>query len=152
MSQEREARFLHWAAGVPGSGLLSRIHGSLFRRTGGRFITWWFGAPVLTLQVKGRKSGKLLDIPLVYATHPDGWVVVAANGGAKRDPQWARNLRAAPSAQVHVGGRAHEVEARFLEGEEASAVRKEYEKAYPTVSDYEQFTDRELPVILLARG
>jgi deazaflavin-dependent oxidoreductase (nitroreductase family) len=136
---------------VSGSGLLSRVHGSLFRRTGGRFITRWFGAPVITLQVRGRRSGKTFNVPLVYATHPDGWVVVAANGGAEQDPQWARNLKAAGAAKVHAGGKDYDVVPRFLEGDEARAVRKEYEKTYPTVSDYEQFTSREFPVIILAR-
>jgi F420H(2)-dependent quinone reductase len=131
---------------------MSRIHASLFRVTRGRFLPRWFqGAPVLALEVRGRKSGKLIRLPLVYATHPDGWVVIAANGGAERDPPWVGNLKAAGSARVHVRGREHEVVPRFLGGQEKLSVRDEYEKIYPTVSDYEQFTDRDFPVIVLAR-
>jgi len=147
----KQARFLHWAARIRFSRPLSRLHGALYRRTRGRFIPRWFGAPVLSLGVRGRRSGKLFHVPLVYSSHSDGWVVVAANGGMERTPQWALNLKAAGSAMAHVRGRAFEVKPRFLEGDEARAVRKEYEKTYPTVVEYERFTTRELPVIVLER-
>jgi F420H(2)-dependent quinone reductase len=150
LSRDREAKLLHWAGRSFWGGLLSRVHAALFKLTRGRFLPKWFqGAPVLGLEVRGRKSGKLIRLPLVYSTHPDGWVVIAANGGAERDPPWVGNLKAAGSAKVHIRGREYEVVPRFLEGEEKRAVRAEYEKIYPTVSEYEQFTKRDFPVIIL---
>jgi F420H(2)-dependent quinone reductase len=152
LSRDREAKLLHWAGKSFWGGPLSRVHGALFKITRGRFLPKWFqGAPVLIMEVRGRKSGKAINVPLVYANHSDGWVVIAANGGAQKDPQWALNLKAVGKARVHVHRQTYEVVPRFLEGEGARAVREEYEKIYPTVADYEQFTTRKFPVIVLER-
>jgi F420H(2)-dependent quinone reductase len=152
LSRDREAKFLHWAGGSFWGGPLSRIHGAVYKLTRGRFFPRWFqGSPVLVLEVRGRKSGRSINLPLVYARHPDGWVVIAANGGAQRDPPWVHNLKAAGEAKVHVGNRTYDVVPRLLEGDEKRAVRTDYEKVYPTVTDYERFTTRDFPVIVLAR-
>lgn len=147
-----QGRFLHNVGKSFVVKPLSRGHALLYRWTGGRFLPKFFGAPVLTIEVRGRKSGKLIRTPVIYHEVDGGWVVVASNGGNPRKPQWARNLEAAEEANVVIRGESTRVRPRFLEGEERQRIEREYKaQTYRTLDDYESFTEREFPFILLER-
>jgi F420H(2)-dependent quinone reductase len=74
-----------------------------------------FGAPVLLLHTKGRRSGKRRCTPLVYGTDKGTLIVVASNRGGGQAPHWLKNLEANPDVQVWIArhkasGRAHVLE------------------------------------------
>ena len=143
------ARLLNAAGRSPFGGPLSRAHAALYRWTKGRFLPIWFGAPVMVLEVRGRKSGKPRRVPVVYAARPPGYIVIAANGGATRPPRWGLNLAAAGEAVVYLGGRAQGVRARRVEGAERQLLWDEYKRTYPDLDAYTEFTSREFPVFEL---
>ena len=136
-------------ARMPLSRWLSRAHASLYRATGGRFLPRWFGAPLMVIEVAGRRSGVPRRNPVVYARDGEDFVVVAANAGADRVPSWFLNLQEAGAATLLLDGRRIAVAAQVTQGAERERLWRVFAKVYPPVEGYQQFTDRELPVIRL---
>ncbi|WP_320068726.1 nitroreductase/quinone reductase family protein [Micromonospora sp. RTGN7] len=72
-----------------------------FRAHGGRVGGWFEGARLLLLTTTGARTGVPHTTPLGHLTDERGRVlVIASAGGAPRDPQWLRNLRADPRCSV----------------------------------------------------
>jgi F420H(2)-dependent quinone reductase len=74
-----------------------------------------FGAPVLLLHTKGRRSGERRSTPLVYGTDKGTLIVVASNRGGDQAPYWFKNLQANADVEVWIArfkanGRAHVIE------------------------------------------
>jgi deazaflavin-dependent oxidoreductase (nitroreductase family) len=66
----------------------------------------WIGTPVggyiLLIRVRGRRSGRLIDVPLSYLV-AEGAPWVCAGFGTST--QWYRNIRFHPEVEVHLPGR-----------------------------------------------
>src|SRR5207253_1884739 len=92
--------------------VMGAIHVALYRLTGGRIGGRAFGAPVLLLTARGRKTGKARTTPLLYLEDGDRLVVVASKGGAPRHPAWFLNLAANPEVTVERGGERVPMRAR----------------------------------------
>jgi deazaflavin-dependent oxidoreductase (nitroreductase family) len=149
----REARLQNLGARVPYLGrVVPRLHARLYRRLGGRFVGRWFGGPVAVLETVGRRSGKPRATPVIYAWDGEDVIVVASNAGNERMPAWWLNLRANPDAEIVIGGERLRVRARETHGEERERRRAVFERVYPKLDDYGEFTDREFPVIVLERA
>src|SRR5579859_1630109 len=58
--------------------------------------------PTLLLTTVGRKSGRVLTLPLIFGRSGSNYVVVASKGGAPAHPAWYLNLQANPEVQVQV--------------------------------------------------
>lgn len=111
------------------------------------------GASMLLLTTVGRRSGQPRTTPLVYSTtEDDGMVVVASNGGADSDPLWFRNLQAHPHATVEAGAHCFTVLATIVEGEDRARLFAHHAELMPGFKDYQDATDRELPVVVLHRA
>ena len=89
---------------------MARLHVFLYRHTGGRIggrhrigPAMFKPVPRLLLDHVGRSSGTAYTTPLLYLEDGADLVVVASSGGMKHDPQWYRNLMAAPDTTVQVG-------------------------------------------------
>lgn len=74
------------------------------------------------LRVRGRTSGKLYDVPVRIAVMDDERYILSMLGNS----QWARNLRAAHTAQLIVGKQVEQVHATELQGEQKSAFLRWY--------------------------
>ncbi|MBM9458529.1 nitroreductase family deazaflavin-dependent oxidoreductase [Nocardioides sp. zg-536] len=130
---------------------------ALFRLTNGRIgATWRIGAgwkkpvPVLLLDHVGRKSGKRFTTPLLYL--PDGprTVVVASQGGLPKNPQWFHNLLANPETTIHLPReRDRKVRARVADPVERAALWPRLVDLYADFDNYQSWTDREIPVVVL---
>ena len=87
---------------------------------------WTFGGrmPVLLLQTRGRKTGKLRLTALEYTYEPEqGAFRVMAGWGGKTD--WYRNARSNPRVQVSVGKRKFLAIAEPVAQEEVAALLTE---------------------------
>ena len=129
-----------------------------YRRTRGRVGGQWrIGAgfrkpvPVLLLDHHGRKSGRLYTVPLLYLVDGGDLVVVASQGGLAKHPQWYRNLCASPETTVQVRGERRAVRARVASGEERARLWERAVGVYADFDTYQSWTEREIPVIVLAR-
>src|SRR5262245_11851077 len=56
----------------------------------------------LLLTTRGRKSGNVLTLPLIFGRSGSDYVVVASKGGAPAHPAWYLNLEANPDVEVQV--------------------------------------------------
>src|SRR3954469_8839670 len=105
--------------------------------------------PSLLLTTTGRKSGEKFIFPLFYGKTGDSYIVIASKGGAPQHPGWYRNILANPEAEVQVGTKKLKARARTATGEERARLWQEALKFWPPYADYQQKTEREIPVVVL---
>jgi deazaflavin-dependent oxidoreductase (nitroreductase family) len=105
--------------------------------------------PSLLLTTTGRKSGEKLIFPLFYGTDGERYFVVASKGGAPQHPSWYLNLRANPEVAVQVGTAKMTARAHTATGAERARLWQEALKFWPPYADYQQKTDREIPVVVI---
>jgi F420H(2)-dependent quinone reductase len=74
---------------------------------------------------------------------------VASSGGMKDDPQWLRNLRATPEASVQVGRDVRPVRARVAGVAERARLWPRLVDMYSGYASDNEWTDREIPVVVL---
>jgi deazaflavin-dependent oxidoreductase (nitroreductase family) len=122
--------------------------------TDGRRGQWLEGwkAPTLLLVTRGRRSGKLRRTALAYGEDDGRYVLVASNGGAKRDPDWYLNLVEDPIVQVQVGAVRFAARARDASGGERSAFLKLMTSIGPELEEHRRRArkhGREIPVVIL---
>ncbi len=129
--------------------LFSWIHRVVYRLSGGRVGFQLFGAPVLLLTTKGRKTGKARTSPLLYLEESSNWVVVGSNAGDDRHPTWWLNLKAHPVATVQIGNTVKPVRAREASEEEKSLLWPRFVDMYSDYETYRQRTTRKIPVVIL---
>lgn len=104
----------------------------------------------LTLTTTGRRSGQPRVVTLYGFPDDDRLVVVGSLGGAPRDPWWAANLRAEPSATVHLGREAREVRAHEVAGPERDRLWRLVCEGFPLYATYQRKTTRTIPLFVLA--
>jgi deazaflavin-dependent oxidoreductase (nitroreductase family) len=119
----------------------------LYRRTSGR--TGGGAGRVLVLTVPGRRTGQPRTTCIGYVDTPEGMLVWGSAAGAKHDPDWFRNLRAAGAAEVEIGKQHSRVVARELADAERDAAWTTILEKSPGVARYEKKADRTIPVALL---
>jgi deazaflavin-dependent oxidoreductase (nitroreductase family) len=134
----------------PRTGLILRLvnknAASRFRRKGKML-----GFNGLNLTTVGARSGAERTSPVGWWPGPDGsWLIVAAANGAARNPAWYHNIAASPDkVQIEVDGRTVGVKAEQLHGAERAQAWQQIATAAPRFAQYQDKTDRELPVIRL---
>ncbi|MER5756541.1 nitroreductase/quinone reductase family protein [Streptomyces sp. NPDC002088] len=135
----------------PGGAVVwfNKLAKRLIRRGGGRFQ----GFDALILTTVGRKSGLPRETPVGWFQGEDGsWLIVASAAGAAKNPAWYFNLAAHPDqVQIEVQGQKIAVVAEELHGEARETAWARITASAPRFAQYQTKTDRELPVIRLAR-
>jgi F420H(2)-dependent quinone reductase len=107
------------------------------------------GMPVVIVINRGVRSGQLRRTPLMRVEHDGSYLAVGSKGGAPQDPAWVANLRADPQVEVWDGPDRGDYVARELEGDERAGWWERAVAAYPPYADYQQRTDRLIPVFVL---
>ena len=120
-----------------------------FRANAGKVGAPFEGVPILLLHHTGAKSGTERINPLAYRQDGDNYVIFASKGGAPTNPDWYHNLRKNADATIEVGTDTVEVKARVAMGDERDRLWTVQKKEFPGFADYEQKTEREIPVVVL---
>jgi deazaflavin-dependent oxidoreductase (nitroreductase family) len=107
--------------------------------------------PCLLLTTRGRKSGRLITMPLIYGVDGDRHVIVGSKGGAPEHAAWYLNLQADPEVEVQVGRERYRAVARTTQGAERARLFEMMTGVYPPYPSYQARTDREIPVVVLER-
>ncbi|MFB4275562.1 nitroreductase family deazaflavin-dependent oxidoreductase [Nonomuraea sp. MTCD27] len=131
--------------------LYGKEHVRRYQETDGAEGHDWNNTVVLLLTTKGRKSGRPFTTPLIYQRFGDDYLVVASKGGDPDHPQWYKNLQAAPDVEVQVKGDKFKARARTAGPEEKPEMWRVMAATWPDYDEYQQKTDREIPVVVLER-
>jgi deazaflavin-dependent oxidoreductase (nitroreductase family) len=107
---------------------------------------------LLLLTTVGARSGRPHTTPMMFHEDEDRLLVIAANAGATRHPDWYRNLAANPRVTVEVGDESYEAVASIIEGEERDQLWIMLKEIYPFFADHEARAGRTIPVVALARA
>lgn len=126
-------------------------HLKQYLETDGREGHIWNGVPTLLLTTTGAKSGKPLQLPLIYGKDGDNYLVVASKGGAPEHPAWYHNLDANPDVDVQVAADKFKAKARTATAEEKPRLWETMAKIWPAYNEYQQKTTRDIPVVVLER-
>jgi deazaflavin-dependent oxidoreductase (nitroreductase family) len=110
------------------------------------------GLPVVIVTSRGNKSGKIRKTPLMRVEHDGEYLLVASQGGAPKHPVWYYNLKADPAGVVlQDGTEKFDVAVRELDGDERAQWWERAVAAFPPYADYQQKTQRTIPVFLATR-
>ena len=122
-----------------------------FRANGGKVGGPFEGAPLLLLHTTGAKTGRTRVKPLAYRRDGDRLVVFGTKGGAPTNPEWYYNVRANPRVTVEVGSDRFEADATVAPPDERDRIWRLQTRDVPVFADYQQKTDRTIPVVILER-
>jgi deazaflavin-dependent oxidoreductase (nitroreductase family) len=122
-----------------------------YERTGGREANTLLdtGMPVIILTTRGARSGKVRKLALMRVEHDGQYALVASKGGDPHHPGWYRNLVAHPDeVTLQDGPQPVDVTVRQLEGDERERWWRRAVEAYPPYAEYQENTERRIPVLL----
>jgi deazaflavin-dependent oxidoreductase (nitroreductase family) len=105
--------------------------------------------PVVMLTMRGAKTGAIRKVPLMRVEHEGVYAAVASKGGAPEHPLWYANLQADPKITLQDGTRTWAAVAREITGDERAQWWQRCVAAYPPYAEYQEKTDRLIPVLLL---
>lgn len=122
-----------------------------FRANGGKVGPPFEGATLLLLTTTGAKSGQPRLAPLAYLEIDEMMVIVGSKAGSDTNPDWVHNLRANPRAHIEVGTDAYDVTARELPLGERDEVYPKIVATAPGFGEYQERTNRAIPLFELQR-
>jgi deazaflavin-dependent oxidoreductase (nitroreductase family) len=133
----------------PSTSDWARENAELYMSSDGAEGTELKGKPVILLTTVGAKTGKIRKTPLMRVEHEGDYAVVASLGGAPKNPVWYYNIKAHPQVELQDGTQHGEYEAREIFGDEKAAWWERAVEAWPDYAEYQQKTDRQIPVFVL---
>ena len=137
--QPRAGLMMQWA---------NKMAAGRIRRTGKMM-----GFNALILTTIGAKTGAQRTNPVGwFPGTDDSWLIVASAAGAQRNPAWYHNIAAHPDrVRIEVNGQAIHVTAEQLHGAERDQAWQQITTSAPRFGQYQQKTDRQIPVLRLVR-
>ena len=126
-------------------------HMNRYLETDGEDGHIWRGVPTLLLTTLGRSSGEQRMLPLIYGKDGDDHIIVASKGGHADHPAWYLNLAASNAVSVQVAADKFSATAEVVEGAERSRIWDRMAEIWPPYNEYQEKTDRLIPVVRLRR-
>ncbi|MDO5741003.1 MAG: nitroreductase/quinone reductase family protein [Ornithinimicrobium sp.] len=108
------------------------------------------GMSIIVMTMRGARSGLLRRVPVMRVEHDGTYAAFASKGGAAKHPTWFYNLNAGGEVLVQDGTEQLTRTIRLLEaGPERDQWWDRGVAAFPPYAEYQQKTDRQIPVFLL---
>ena len=126
-----------------------------YERSGGREANTLLdtGWPIVVVTSRGAKSGRVRKNPVMRVEHDGAYALVASKGGAPENPEWYHNLVAHPDeVRIQDGPEPFTVTVRQVEGDEKAQWWERAVAAYPPYAEYQEKTDRPIPVFIATRA
>ncbi|MGH3370081.1 MAG: nitroreductase family deazaflavin-dependent oxidoreductase [Nocardioidaceae bacterium] len=134
---------------VPSPNAWVREQVELYESTGGVEGSTLRGVPVVIITSVGARSGKVRKTPVMRVEHEGRYAAVASQGGDPKHPTWYFNLLANPRIEVQDGPEPRPFVAREVGGAEKATWWQRARAVWPAYADYQQRTEREIPVFVL---
>jgi len=122
-----------------------------FRENEGKVGGNFEGMDLILLHTVGAKSGLERINPVAFMADGDRLAVFASKAGAPSNPDWYYNIVATPKINVEVGTETFAVQAAVAEEPERTELYGRMAAKHPGFAEYEQKTDRVIPVVILNR-
>jgi deazaflavin-dependent oxidoreductase (nitroreductase family) len=122
-----------------------------FRAKEGRVGGHFENMTLLLLHTIGAKSGQQRINPVATIQDGDRYVIIASKGGADTHPDWYYNVVANPDVSVEVGTEKFDARAEVAPEPERTELYRKMAGRYQGFAEYEQKTERVIPVITLSR-
>ena len=124
-----------------------------YRRGDQERVNSRMGFPVVIVTTRGAKTGQMRTAPLGgFEDGEDAWLVAATLGGSSHHPAWVLNMAAHPDdIWLEVGTERFKVRGESLEGQERVEALARIAKVSSRYGDYQEKTDREIPIVRLTR-
>ena len=122
-----------------------------FRANDGKVGGFFENATLLLLHTTGAKSGQERINPLMYIEDGGRYVIIASAGGAQNHPDWYYNVVADPEVGVEMGAESFQARAAVTEEPQRTELYAAVSARYPNFIEYQENTDRVIPVITLQR-
>ncbi len=107
------------------------------------------GLPVIIVTNLGRKTGAIRKTPLMRAVDGSNYILVASHGGAPKNPRWYANLKAEPNVEIRDETQVHSMRVReVVDSAERKRLWDIAVAAFPPYQEYQNKTDRVIPVFL----
>ena len=107
------------------------------------------GLPCIIVTNMGNKSGAVRKTPLMRVVDGENYVLVASWGGAPKHPVWYYNLKADPKVEIRDIDKVQTMTVREVTDEtEKNRLWEIAVQAYPPYHDYQEKTDRVIPVFM----
>jgi deazaflavin-dependent oxidoreductase (nitroreductase family) len=107
------------------------------------------GLPVIIVTHRGRKTGAIRKTPLMRVVDGKNYILVASKGGAPEHPLWYHNLKADPNVEIRDKTEIYAMRVRqVVDPGERERLWKIAVKAYPPYQEYQDKTDRLIPVFV----
>jgi deazaflavin-dependent oxidoreductase (nitroreductase family) len=127
-------------------------HMNRYLETDGEDGHIWRGVPTLLLTTTGRSSGAARMLPLIYGKDGDDHIVVASKGGHPDHPAWYLNLAAASGVQVQVAADKFSATATVVDDADRSRIWNMMAEIWPPYIEYQDKTERQIPIVRLRRN
>ena len=134
---------------APSTSDWAREQAEKYEASGGADAGDLRGMPVIVRTTVGAKTGMLRKTALMRVEHDGHYAVVASLGGAPKNPVWYYNIVKQPHVELQDGPVKKDYLAREVTGEEKAVWWERAVAAYPPYADYQEKTDREIPVFVL---
>ena len=136
---------------IPSPAAWVREQVEAYERSGGREANTLLdtGLPVIIVTMRGNQTGNVRKIALMRVEHDGEYALVASKGGAPQHPVWYHNLTAHPDeVVVQDGPEPFTAQVREVSGDERAAWWERAVAAYPPYAEYQERTDRQIPVLV----
>ena len=107
------------------------------------------GLPCIIITHKGGKTGAIRKIPVMTVKVDDSYVLIGSYGGRPKNPVWVYNLRAHPDVEIRDGTQVMKMTVREVHDDpERKKLWDAGAKAFPPYLEYQEKTDRKIPVFI----
>ena len=109
------------------------------------------GIPIIIVTMIGHKSGKVRKIALMRVEHEGEYALVASKGGAIEHPGWYHNLVADPTVEIQDGPEPNAFTVRVVSGDDREEWWDRSVAVFAPYAEYQEKTDRLIPVFVATR-
>ena len=121
----------------------------LYEKSGGKEGITLRGLPVVIITNIGWKTGAIRKTPLMKVVDGGSYVLIASQGGAPKHPLWYHNVKNNPDVEIQDAEVVHSMRVREVEDlAERERLWDIAVMAYPPYQDYQNRTERTIPVFI----